>query len=171
MDQTSSTRYTNTTTQQGQEQNGQEDMPLIDALDTADQTPLPNSTSAKKKISSEALKKIRDQQVLIKQLQRQLDHTSEALNDSENNKAELNDLLQATLNSPGPSRTLEPPSTQKRPLETPGPHRLQERAQRPEDLEYQERLRQQTDNKPRKKTNNTRPSPTPLAPTATCLNS
>jgi hypothetical protein len=49
----------NATTQQGQEQNGQEDMPLIDALDNADQTPLPNSTSAKRKIPSEALKKIR----------------------------------------------------------------------------------------------------------------
>jgi hypothetical protein len=74
MDQASSTRYTmqNATTQQGQEQNGQEDMPLIDALDNVDQNPLPNSTSAKKKIPSEALKKIRDQQTLIKQLQRQL---------------------------------------------------------------------------------------------------
>jgi hypothetical protein len=134
----------NATTQQGQEQIGQEDMPLIDALDNADQTPLPNSTSAKKKIPSEALKKIRDQQTLIKQLQRQLEHTSEALHDSENNKAELHDLLQATLTSIGPFRTLEPPRTQTRPLETPGPYRLQERAQRPEDLEYQERVRQQT---------------------------
>ena len=91
MEQASSTRQVTqqAATQQGQEQHGQEDMPLIDALDTADQTPLPNSSSAKKKIPSEALKKIRDQQALIKQLQRQLDHTSEALNDSENNKAEL----------------------------------------------------------------------------------
>ena len=141
MEQSSSARNT---TQQGQEHNGQEDMPLIDALDTADQTPLPNSTSAKKKIPSEALKKIRDQQALIKQLQRQLETASDALNDSENNKAELHDLLQATLLSPGLSRTIESPSTQTRPLETPGPHRLQERAQRPEDLEYQERVRQQT---------------------------
>ena len=134
MDQASTTRYTNATTQQGHEQNGQEDMPLIDALDHADQTPMPNSTSAKKKIPSEALKKIRDQQTLIKQLQRQLEQTSDALTDSENNKAELHELLQATLI----------PSPQTSPLETPGPHRLQERAQRPEDTEYQERLRQQT---------------------------
>ena len=134
MDQASTTRYTNATTQQGHEQNGQEDMPLIDALDHADQTPMPNSTSAKKKIPSEALKKIRDQQTLIKQLQRQLEQTSDALTDSENNKAELHELLQATLI----------PSPQTRPLETPGPPRLQERAQRPEDIEYQERLRQQT---------------------------
>ncbi len=131
-------------TQQGQEQNGQEDMPFIDALENADQTLLPNSTSAKRKIPSEALKKIRDQHTLIKQLQRQLDHASEALQDSENNKAELHDLLHTTLNSPGPFRPLEPPGTQTPPLETPGPHRLQERAQRPEDPDYQERVRQQT---------------------------
>jgi hypothetical protein len=69
MDQVSSARSAmqNATTQQGQEQNGQEDMALIDALDNEDQTPLPNSTSAKKKIPSEALKKIRDQQTIIKQ--------------------------------------------------------------------------------------------------------
>ena len=99
MDQASSTRNAmqHAAPQQGQEQNGQEDMPLIDALDNADHTLLPNSTSAKKKIPSEALKKIRDQQTLIKQLQRQLDHASEALQDSENNKAELNDLLHTTL--------------------------------------------------------------------------
>ena len=74
MEQASSTRNATqqAATQQGQEQNGQEDMPLIDALDSTDQTPLPNSTSAKKKIPSEALKKIRDQQTLIKQLQRML---------------------------------------------------------------------------------------------------
>ena len=89
MEQASSTRNATpqAATQQGQEQNGQEDMPLIDALEHADQTLLPNSTSAKRKIPSEALKKIRDQQTLIKQLQRQLEHTSEALHDSEHNKA------------------------------------------------------------------------------------
>ena len=99
MEHSSSTRNATqqAATQQGQEQNGQEDMPLIDALDNADQTPLPNSTSAKKKIPSEALKKIRDQQILIKQLQRQLEHASDALHDSEHNKAELNELLHATL--------------------------------------------------------------------------
>jgi hypothetical protein len=114
MDQASSTHNAmqQAAPQQGQEQNGQEDMLLIDALDNADQTPLPNSTSAKKKIPSEALKKIRDQQALIKQLQRQLEHASEALHDSENNKAELNDLLHATLTSPGPFRTHESPGTQ-----------------------------------------------------------
>ena len=102
MEQASSSRMQHAATQQGQEQNGQEDMPLIDALilDGTDQTPLPNSTSTKRKIPSEALKKIRDQQNLIKHLQRQLEHTSEALQDSENNKAELNDLLQPWRRKP-----------------------------------------------------------------------
>jgi hypothetical protein len=67
MEHSSSTRNATqqAATQQGQEQNGQEDMPLIDALDNADQTSLPNSTSAKRKIPSQALKKIRDQQTLL----------------------------------------------------------------------------------------------------------
>ena len=68
MEQASSTRMQHAAQQQGQEQNGQEDMPLIDALENVDQTPLSNSTSSKKKIPSEALKKIRDQQTLIKHL-------------------------------------------------------------------------------------------------------
>jgi hypothetical protein len=51
MEQASSTRNAtpNAATQQGQEQIGQDDMPLIDALDGPDQTPLSNSTSTKKK--------------------------------------------------------------------------------------------------------------------------
>jgi hypothetical protein len=113
MEQASSTRNATqqAATQQGQEQHGQEDMPLIDALDNVDQTPLPTFTSVKKKIPSEALKKIKDQQTLIKQLQRQLEHTSEALHESEQHQAELTDLLNATLTSPGPSRPLEPQRT------------------------------------------------------------
>ncbi len=69
MEQAYSSRMQHAATQQGQEQNGQEDMPLVDALEHADQTLLSNSSSSKKKIPSEALKKIRDQQTLIKQLQ------------------------------------------------------------------------------------------------------
>jgi hypothetical protein len=116
--------------QQKQEQNGFDDMPLVDAL--ADQTPHP-TTTATKKTPSEALKKIKAQQTLIKQLQRLLQNTSDALQDSEQNKAEFNELLHATLNSPALTRLIE----------IPGPHRLQERAQSPEDIEYQERLRHQ----------------------------
>jgi hypothetical protein len=134
MEHASSTRHgmQHTVTQQGHEHNGQDGMPLIDALDGTDQTSLP--TTSAKKTPSDALRKIKAQETLIKKLQRQLQNTSEALIDSEQNKTELNELLHATLNSPGPTR----------PLETSGPHRLQERAQRPEDIEYQERLRQQT---------------------------
>jgi hypothetical protein len=49
MEQASSTRMQHAAQQQGQEQNGQEDMPLIDALENVDQPPLSNSTSSKKK--------------------------------------------------------------------------------------------------------------------------
>ncbi len=119
--------------QQQQEQNGNEDMPIIDALTSSDQTPHPSTVS--RKTPSEALRKMKAQQTLIKQLQRQLQQTSDALEDSEHHKAELNELLQATLNSPAPTR----------PRETPGPHRLQARAQRPEDIAYQERLHEQSE--------------------------
>jgi hypothetical protein len=88
--------------QQQQDQNGHEDMPLIDALASSDQTPHP--TTVTRKTPSKALKKIKAQQTLIKQLQRQLQHTSDALEDSEHNKAELNELLQATLTSPANTR-------------------------------------------------------------------
>ncbi len=84
--------------QQQQEQNGNEDMPIINALTSSDQTPHPSTVS--RKTPSEALRKMKAQQTLIKQLQRQLQQTSDALEDSKHHKAELNELLQATLNSP-----------------------------------------------------------------------
>jgi hypothetical protein len=46
-------------------------------------------------------------------------------------------ILQANMHSTDP----------RRPLETPRPRRLQERAQRPEDIAYQERLQQQSERK------------------------
>ena len=132
MEQQSSTRTDmQNAAQQQQDQNGHEDMPLIDALASSDQTPHPSTVP--RKTPSEALRKIKAQQTLIKQLQKQLQHTSDALEDSEQNKAELHELLQATMNSPATRRSLE----------TPGPHRLQARAQRPEDLAYQEKLQEQ----------------------------
>ena len=64
----------------------------------------------------------------------QLLTTRDALEESAQNNAELNALLRATMNSPGPERAQ---------LETPGPHRLQPRAPRPEDVEYLEKLQLQ----------------------------
>jgi hypothetical protein len=74
-----------------------------------------------KPLTTEALRKIKTQREQIRKLQRQLQRSTEALQDSEQNNAALHDTLQATLNSPVIQRALE----------TPGPHRLQERAQRP----------------------------------------
>jgi hypothetical protein len=119
--------------QQQQEQNGNEDMPIIDAMTSSDQTPHPSTVS--RKTPSEALRKMKAQQTLIIQLQRQLQQTCDALEDSEHHKAELNELLQATLNSPAHTR----------PRETLGSHRLQARAQRLEDIAYQERLHEQSE--------------------------
>ncbi len=94
-------------------------------------------------------------------MQRQLEQTSEALQDSEQNKAELNDLLQATLTSPGSFRTLVPTGAQTRPIETPGPHRLQARAQRPEDIAYQERLNEQSEREQQQNAHTSPDTPTP----------
>ena len=51
------------TAQQQQDHNGHEDMPLIDALTSTDQTPHPSTV---RKTPSEALRKIKAQQTLIK---------------------------------------------------------------------------------------------------------
>ncbi len=68
-------------------------------------------------------------------MQRQLQRSTEALYESEQTNVDLNDTLQATLTSLATQLALE----------TPGLHRLQGRAQRPEDIAYQERLQQQSE--------------------------
>ncbi len=89
----------------------------------------------RKPISTEALRKIKTQREQIRKLQRQLQRSTEALYESEQTNVDLHDTLQATLTSPVIQRALE----------TSGPHRLQARAQRPEDIAYQERLQQQSE--------------------------
>jgi hypothetical protein len=88
----------------------------------------------------------------IRELTQQLQQTQEELNDSARNQYELNSLLQAAMSNP---------ETAKRPTVTPGPHRLQAQAQRPEDLEYQEKVRQQSEAPPTT-TNNFNPDPAAL---------
>jgi hypothetical protein len=68
---------------------------------------------------------------LIQKLQAQLLQAKDALDDSANNNAELQALLQATVTSMGSDRAT---------VETPGPHRLQPRAPRPEDIEFRDKL-------------------------------
>jgi hypothetical protein len=50
---------------------------------------------------------------------------------------ELHSILQAAIATPGPNATPGP-------KETPGPHRLQPRTARQEDIDFQEKVRQQT---------------------------
>jgi hypothetical protein len=73
---------------------------------------------------------MREQAETIKALQDQLHHATVALTDSQHTQDELNSLIQQLT----PSRR-----------ETPGPHRLQPKGQRQEDLEHQEKIRQQED--------------------------
>ena len=114
--------------------NDHDDAPIIDGLPSSSDNRTPSGQESKT-ISTDALRKIQKQREQIRKLQRQLQRSTEALYDSEQNTVELQDTLQATLNSPVIQRALE----------TPGPHRLQERAQRPEDIAYQERLQQQSE--------------------------
>jgi hypothetical protein len=114
----------------------QDDAPIIDGLPSSSDSRTPSGQESKP-LSTAALQKIKTQREMIKKLQRQLlvQRSTEALYDSQQQNAELNDTLQATLTSPATQRALE----------TPGPHRLQERAQQPEDIAYQERLQQQSE--------------------------
>jgi hypothetical protein len=109
-----------------------DDAPIIDGLQSSSDNRTPSGQESKP-ITTEALRKIKTQREQIRKLQR----PTEALYDSEPNNVELHDTLQATLNSPVIQRAPE----------TPGPHRLQERAQRPEDIAYQDRLQQQSERK------------------------
>jgi hypothetical protein len=112
----------------------QDDAPIIDDLPSSSDSRTPSGQESKP-LSTAALQKIKTQRKMIKKSQRQLQRSTEALYDSEQQNVELNDALQAILTSPVTQRALE----------TPGPHRLQERPQRPEDIAYQERLQQQSE--------------------------
>jgi hypothetical protein len=115
-----------------EEQHKHEDPSIVD-MDAL--TPSSSSSSIGRRPSSaDPQKKIKAQNSIIQKLQAQLLTTRDALEESTHNNAELNALLRATMNSPGPERAQ---------LETPGPHRLQPRAPRPEDVEYLEKLQLQ----------------------------
>ena len=111
-----------------------DDTPIIDGLPSSSDNRTPPGQESKT-ISTETLRKIKSQRETIRKLQKQLQRSTEALYASEQQAVDLNDTLQATRTSPATQRALE----------TPGPHRLQERAQRPEDIAYQERLQQQSE--------------------------
>jgi hypothetical protein len=77
---------------------------------------------------------MQEQAKTIRDLQRKLQQTQHALNDSTQNQSELNSLLHAAISIPGSIRG---------PTETPGPHRLLPKGQRQEDKGYLEKIRQQ----------------------------
>ncbi len=106
-----------------------DDAPIVNGMETL--TPgLPTS----RRIHTDPQRKLQAQNRLIQKLQAQLLTAKDALDDSANNNAELQALLQATLTSMGTGRAI---------VETPGSHRLQPRAPRPEDIEFREKLQQQ----------------------------
>ena len=135
---------------QGHESKDNEDqLPEINALRREEITTTKSSSLGRKE---DLTQRMAEQAITIRELTQQLQETQEELNDSARNQHELNSLLQAAMSTPG---------TTKRPTETPGPHRLQARAPRLEDLEYQEKVRQQTA-APTPTTNNTSSDPAAL---------
>ncbi len=115
---------------QGHESKDNDDqLPEIDALGRDEITTNKSSSIGRK---DDLRQRMAEQARTIRELTQQLQETQEELNDSARNQHELNSLLQAAMSTPG---------TAKRTTETPGPHRLQARAPRPEDLEYQEKVR------------------------------
>ena len=87
-----------------------EDAPIVNGMDT-----LTPGQGTSRRIQPDSQRKLQAQNRLIQKLQAQLLTAKDALDDSANNNAELQALLQATLTSMGTGRTL---------VETPGPHRL-----------------------------------------------
>jgi hypothetical protein len=94
----------------------------------------PGSQGTSRRIANDPQRKLQAQNRLIQKLQPQLLTAKDALDDSANNNAELQALLQATVTSMGTDRAT---------VKTPGPHRLQPRAPRPEDIELRDKLQQQ----------------------------
>ena len=138
------TRRTLTTITEQQDENfDNEDAPIVNGMDT-----LTPGQGTSRRIQPDSQRKLQAQNRLIQKLQAQLLTAKDALDDSANNNAELQALLQATLTSMGTGRTL---------VETPGPHRLQPRAPRPEDIEFREKLQQQKEIE----SHPTTPNPTP----------
>jgi hypothetical protein len=123
-------RHLMTITEQHQDEQFEHDeAPIVNGMDTI--TP---GQGTHRRIPSDPQRKLQAQNRLIQKLQAQLLLAKDALDDSANNNAELHALLQATVTSMGADRPT---------VETPGPHRLQPRTPRPEDIEYLEKLQQQ----------------------------
>jgi hypothetical protein len=117
------------TEQQQDEHFDPDDAPIVNGMDT-----IAPGQGTHRRTLSDPQRKIQAQNRLIQKLQAQLLTAKDALDDSTNDNAELQALLQATVTSMGSDRAT---------IETPGPHRLQPRAPRPEDIEFRDKLQQQ----------------------------
>jgi hypothetical protein len=111
-----------------------EDLPHVEALETTpDNTDNESSSYAPTapQADRDRLKRqMQEQADTIRLLQEQLQHATNALQDSLQTQDDMKSLIHQTM-TPGQR-------------ETPGPHRLQPKGQRQEDKDFQEKVRQQT---------------------------
>ena len=117
------------TEQHQDEQFDHDDVPIVNGMEMQN-----TAQGTHRRTPSDPQRKLQAQNRLIQKLQAQLLTARDALDHSANDNAELQALLQATVTSMGSDRTT---------VETPGPHRLQPRAPRPEDIEFRDKLQQQ----------------------------
>jgi hypothetical protein len=112
-----------------QQDEHEDEAPIVNGMETINPR-----QGTHRRTPSDPQRKLQAQNRLILKLQAQLLSAKDALDDSANDNAELQALLQATVTSMGSDRAT---------VETPGPHRLQPRAPRPEDIEFRDKLQQQ----------------------------
>ena len=111
-----------------QQDEHEDEAPIVNGMETINP-----GQGTHRRTTSDPQRKLQAQNRLIQKLQAQLLSAKDALDDSANDNAELQALLQATVTSMGSDRAT---------VETPGPHRLQPRAPRPEDIEFRDKLQQ-----------------------------
>ena len=115
-------------------------IPEVTALHDDTMSPLEDRLSSSSTSTTSTLprreRKMQEQADTIRELKHQLQEMQYALAHSTQHQAELHSILQAAIAIPGPNSTPGP-------KETPGPHRLQPRTARQEDIDFQEKVRQQ----------------------------
>jgi hypothetical protein len=124
--------------QNGSKQELLDTIPEVAALDTEGMSPFDEMASSSSTTQSSTQSRwdntlkirLQDQADKIRQLKSLLQDMQYALSHSTQNQSEVHAILQAAITTPGPK-------------ETPGPHRLQPRAARQEDIDFQEKARQQ----------------------------
>ena len=115
-------------------------IPEVTALHDDTMSPLEDRLSSSSTSTTSTIprreRKMQEQADTIRELKHQLQEMQYALAHSTQHQAELHSILQAAIATPGPNSTPGP-------KEIPGPHRLQPRTARQEDIDFQEKVRQQ----------------------------